>query len=46
MRFLDYWDEFDYTKYTTYSSSIRLELIVKRIQGFDPDFYIQFIYDD
>ena len=31
MRFIGYWDEFNYFNYTKYSSSLRMELVMKRI---------------
>ena len=46
LRFLGYWDEFGYEKNTSFSSSIRLELVVKKEQDQSEKLYIQFIYDD
>ena len=46
LRFLGYWDEFGYDKYTKYGSSVRIELIVRVERDMTEELYVQFIYDD
>ena len=41
LRFLGYWEAFGYKKFTKFSSSVRLELILD-----GDDYLIQIVYDD
>ena len=46
LRFLGYWDEYGYEKFTRFSSSVRVELISKKERFWQIGYYIRVIYDD
>ena len=46
LRFLGYWETFGYDKPTHFSSSVRIELVVRVERDLFEEFYVQFIYDE
>ena len=46
LKFFGYWDAFGYSKHTKFSSSVRIELLVKVMPDMTEKFFLQFIYDD
>ena len=46
LRFLGYWDEYGYEKFTRFSSSVRVELISRKERFWQIAYYVRVIYDD
>ena len=46
LRFLGYWDEYGYDKFTRFSSSVRVELISRKERFWQMGYYIRVVYDD
>ena len=46
LRFLGYWDAYGYSKFTRFSSSVRVELISRKGRGKQLEYYVQVIYDN
>ena len=46
LRFLGYWDEYGYDKFTRFSSSVRVELISRNERYEQMGYYLRVIYDN
>jgi len=46
LRFLTYWNTYGYEKYTSFSSSIRFEIIKQSSESEVDSFFIKMTYDD